>query len=133
MLLSSNYSFYIHDTFINTAASGVLDEKEKQHTVPCALMHSHSPAFSASLNVASGLHSGGGRSFSSSASRNSFWEPRFHSLSGTGFLVPSDQKDIMWLPHILLCTVRPTTTFPEFILFFLIIGEHFCKCQRIFK
>lgn len=38
MLFSGNYSFYIHGTFINTAASGVLNEKEKQNTVSCPLM-----------------------------------------------------------------------------------------------
>jgi len=41
MLFSSNYSFYIHDTLINTAASGEPDEGEKQSTVSCPLMHSH--------------------------------------------------------------------------------------------
>lgn len=134
MLFSSNYSFYIHDTFINTAASGVLDEKEKQHTVSCPLMHSHSPAFLVSLSMASGLHIGGGcTSFFFSAFQSSFWEPRFCLLSGTGFVVPNDQKDIMWLPHIMPCTTRrPTTIFPEFIFFFLITGEHFCSLQ-IFK
>lgn len=34
-----------------------------------------------------------------SASWSSFWEPRFHSLSGTSFVFPNYQKDNVASPH----------------------------------